>query len=257
VGRGDFNDAILGRVAHRPWPVPDRPWIMQQTWHDLLFAHWPVDVASLRACLPAGLELDLYEGRAWLGIVPFHMSNVGPRGLPPLPWISAFPELNVRTYVRVGEKPGVYFFSLDATSTLAVKTARMLYHLPYFTADMDVVSAGSYVIYRSRRRGPGAALFQAEYGPTGLAGPPEAGSLDEFLTERYCLYVANRAGVLQRLEIHHPPWALHPAEARISVNTMAAAAGLRLPDMPPLLHFSKRQDMVGWPMRRVERSTGL
>jgi uncharacterized protein YqjF (DUF2071 family) len=257
VGSGGFPDSILDAAGHRPWPVPDTPWIMRQTWHDLLFAHWPIDPARLRAAVPAGVEVDLYEGRAWVGIVPFHMSNVTARGVPPLPWISAFPELNVRTYVRAAGKPGVFFFSLDAANPLAVKAARTLFNLPYFAADMEVVSSGSYVIYRSHRRSSQAALFQAEYGPTGLAGPPQAGSLEEFLTERYCLYAPNRAGALRRLEIHHPPWALQPAEARISVNTMAAAAGLSLPDIPPLLHFAKRQDMVGWPIRLVKRPTGL
>ncbi len=254
---GEFNDTILGDVGHRPWPVPSGPWIMKQSWHDLLFAHWPVDAAALQARMPSGVQIDLCEGRAWVGVVPFHMSNVAPRGVPTLPWVSAFPELNVRTYVRVADKPGVYFFSLDAASGLAVKTARMLFNLPYFKADMEVVSSGSYVIYRSRRRGDHTALFQAEYGPTGLAGPPQAGTLEEFLTERYCLYATSRTGALQRLEIHHPPWALQPAEASISVNTMAAAAGLSLPDIAPMLYFSKRQDMVGWPMHRVDRSTGL
>ncbi|MCU1386410.1 MAG: hypothetical protein JWL71_5107, partial [Acidobacteria bacterium] len=108
----DFDDTILADTAHRPWPLPGRPWIMTQTWHDLLFAHWRVDVDELAALIPSGLELDLFSGEAWAGVVPFHMTNVAPRGVPSLPWVSAFAELNVRTYVRVGDKPGVYFFSL-------------------------------------------------------------------------------------------------------------------------------------------------
>lgn len=232
--------------------MPAGPWIMRQTWHDLLFAHWPVSVDMLRAHVPADLEIDLFSGEAWIGVVPFHMTNVTARGLPALPWVSAFPELNVRTYVRVHDRPGVYFFSLDATNPLAVAAARTLFHLPYYTADMQVDIENDRVRYRSRRRS-GDAAFQGEYRPTGPAAPPRAGSLEEFLTERYCLYAADSAFVVHRLEIHHPRWQLQPAAATLAENTMAAAAGLKLPDMAPLLHFSKRQDMVGWPMHRVER----
>ena len=117
----DFNTDIVDVVSHRPWPMPDRPWVMTQTWHDLLFAHWPIDPHEMRPKVPPEFELDLFGGMAWIGIVPFYMTNVAPRGIPSLPWVSEFPELNVRTYVhRGGRDPGVWFFSLDATSLLAV-----------------------------------------------------------------------------------------------------------------------------------------
>jgi uncharacterized protein YqjF (DUF2071 family) len=250
--QNDFNHSILEQVAHRPWPMPDEPWIMTQTWHDLLFAHWPVDADHLRDHVPPGLPLDLYEGQAWVGVVPFHMTNVAPRAVPALPWVSAFPELNVRTYVTVGDRPGVYFFSLDAGNPLAVGAARSLFHLPYFTAAMDVDVTGDRVRYRSHRRSNPSAVFEAEYQPAGPPAPPAPGSLDEFLTERYCLYAVDSAFKLLRLEIHHPPWPLQPAEAHIAENTMAAAAGLQLPSIAPLLHFAKRQDMVAWAMHRLE-----
>jgi uncharacterized protein len=251
----DFNDRILEQVEHRPWPMPESPWIMTQTWHDLLFAHWPVDKVRLASRVPKPLELELYEGEAWLGIVPFRMTNVAPRGVPSLPWVSAFPELNVRTYVRAGDKPGVYFFSLDAGNPLAVAAARTLFHLPYFTATMDIERGGGQVSYRSRRSGSIAvpAELVASYAPTGPAVNAKAGTLEYFLTERYCLYtVDDHAGAL-RLDIHHPPWPLQPAEAVFQVNTMADAAGLRLPSRAPLLHFAQRQDTVAWAPQRVER----
>jgi uncharacterized protein len=221
---------------------------MTQSWHDLLFAHWKVGADMLRTNVPRGLELDLFEGQAWVGIVPFHMTNVAPRGVPALPWVSAFPELNVRTYVRVGSKPGVYFFSLDAASPVAVGVARTMFNLPYYSATMEVKTEGACVRYTSRRGETGGvrAEFAAEYRPTGPAYAATPGSLDYFLTERYCLYTLNDAFELRRLEIHHPPWPLQAAEATIEVNTMAAAAGIRLPSMAPLLHFAKRQDMVAW-----------
>jgi len=247
----DFNDGILTDTGHRPWPMPDGPWVMTQTWHDLLFAHWPVAVDHLRALVPARFELDLFEGRAWLAVVPFHMSNVGPRLVPALPWLSAFPELNVRTYVRVGGKPGVFFFSLDAGNPLAVGAARTLLNLPYYSAEMKVETRDRRVEYASRRLSTPAAEFQASYDHDGAPRPPVAGTLEHFLTERYCLYAVDHGSRPYRLEIHHPRWPLEAADARITANTMAAAAGIPLPDVPPILHFSKRQDVVCWAPERI------
>ena len=219
---------------------------MTQTWHDLLFAHWTVDPADLRAKVPAAFELDLFDGHAWIGIVPFRMTNVAPRGVPSLPLISEFPELNVRTYVRVDNRPGIYFFSLDAGSGIAVQTARALLNLPYHTASMTVSHAASAVDYKSARMADPAAELIATYEPAGSPFNAAAGSLEYFLTERYCLYHLDHGGVPYRLEIHHPPWPLQPASARFARNTMAAVNGLTLPSGPPLLHFAKRQDMVAW-----------
>ena len=226
--------------------MPDRPWAMTQTWHDLLFAHWPLDAAVLREIVPADFPLDLFDGRAWVGIVPFQMTNVAPRGVPSLPWISEFPELNVRTYVRVGDRPGVYFFSLDAGSAVAAQAARTLLNLPYHAATMSVRANGDRVEYESRRGDSGAAEFVAEYGPTGPVFRAAAGTVEHFLTERYCLYHRNHRGVPYRVDIHHPPWPLQAARARFTRNSMAAANGFMLPHDDSLLHFAKRQDTVAW-----------
>jgi hypothetical protein len=233
--------------------MPDGPWMMTQTWNDLLFAHWPVDTRALAEKLPPGLDLDLFDNQAWLGIVPFHMTNVSPRGVPALPWVSAFPELNVRTYVRVGDRFGVYFFSLDAANPLAVGVARTMFRLPYFTAAMKVDVHAGEVQFQSRRTSDkgAAAELVVTYRPAGSAFNAEAGSLEYFLTERYCLFTTDERGDVLTVEIHHPPWPLQPAEATITVNTMADAAGVRLPSMAPVLHFAKRQDMVAWPITRV------
>jgi len=221
---------------------------MTQTWHDLLFAHWPVDHRRLRERVPSAFELDLFDGVGWVGIVPFHITNVAPRGVPSLPWISEFPELNVRTYVRVRNRPGIYFFSLDAGSTLAVRAARTLLNLPYFSASMTVRPQADGLEYESRRKdNSSAARLSATYRPVGTRFQAVYGSLEYFLTERYCLYNVDHHGAAYRLEIHHPPWPLQAADAEFAHNTMADAAGLPLPDMKPLLHFSKRQDMVAWP----------
>ena len=248
-----FNYDILTITGHRPWPMPSSPWVMTQTWNDLLFAHWPVDAAALREKIPSGFELDEFEGQAWVGVVPFYMTNVSPRGVPNLPWMSEFAELNVRTYVRVGGDPGVYFFSLDAANPVAVGAARTMFHLPYFSADMTVEERDGWIHYESRRSSASAppGEFVARYRPTGNARPPVKGTLDYFLTERYCLFTVDSSYHACRADIHHPPWPLQLAEAQISVNTMADAAGIRLPVVAPLFHFSKRQDMVAWMLRRV------
>ena len=248
----DFNYEILDETAHRPWPMPESPWLMTQTWHDLLFAHWPVDAAQLRDKVPAPFDIDTFDGQAWLGIVPFRMTNVAPRAVPALPWLSAFPELNVRTYVRVGERAGVYFFSLDATNPVAVGVARLLVHLPYFTASMECIDRDGWIRYRSERTNKGTpARFVGRYHPVGSAAPPARRALEYFLTERYCLFTTDGSGTPYTLDIHHPPWPLQNARAVIEENTMADASGIRLPAIAPLLHFSRRQDMVAWKLEKL------
>jgi uncharacterized protein YqjF (DUF2071 family) len=251
---GGFDDAIVDSTAHRPWPMPPRPWLMTQSWHDLLFAHWRVEASALRRVVPAALELDLFDHEAWLGVVPFRMTNVALRGTPALPWISAFPELNVRTYVRVADRPGVYFFSLDAVRWLAVAAARTLLNLPYFSADMRVERHGDGLRYDCTRRRDPAARFTATYEPLGAAFAPSSGSIEHFLTERYCLYHHDRRGRPYRLEIHHRPWPLQRARATITANTIAASSQLTLTGEPVLLHFARRQDVVTWAPARL---TGL
>lgn len=246
---GDFDTAALAQVAHRPWPLPPGPWVMTQSWHDLLFAHWPVAASVIRPLVPASLPIDLHDGAAWLGLVPFRMTNVAPRGAPAVPGLSAFPEMNLRTYVTLEDKPGVYFLSLDASNPIAVAAARAVYRLPYYPARMHVETGGRDVHYRSQRWWS-RARFSAHYAPLGTAAPPVPGTIEHFLTERYCLYTT-RGGRPCRLEIHHAPWPLQRAELEVEANTMAEAAGLRLPDRAPLLHFARRQDMVAWPLQRV------
>ena len=235
---------------------------MRQTWHDLLFAHWPAPVEALRPLVPPDLTIDTFDGRAWLGVVPFRMSDIGARRLPALPWLSAFPELNVRTYVVAQDRPGVWFFSLDAGNPVAVEAARRVYHLPYFNARMrvrsvpltfNVTSPFDWIDYASTRthRGAPPASFAALYRPIGAVYQAQPGTLEHWLTERYCLYAADRAGRLYRGEIHHAQWPLQPGEGEITTNTMASASGVPLPDTPPLLHFARRLDVVVWPLRRM------
>ncbi len=222
---------------------------MAQVWNDLLFAHWPASPETMRPLVPGQLALDAYDGQCWIGVVPFWMSGVRPRATPTIPGLSSFPELNVRTYVTLDGKPGVYFFSLDAGSRLAVWAASAFYHLPYFYADMKVDVAGSEVAYSSTRRRSNAA-FRARYAPVSAIQLRTPGTLEHWLTERYCLYTVHQDRVY-RCEVHHAPWPLQDASAQMSVNTMPAAAGIHLPDEPPLLHFSKQQNVLVWPLQPV------
>ena len=222
---------------------------MVQIWHDLLFAHWPIPPEVMRQHVPAELPLDVFDGQAWIGIVPFHMSDVRPRWVPPVPGLSRFPELNVRTYVTLDNKPGIYFFSLDAANLPAVWAARTFYHLPYFHAKMRVHVAGDDITYSSRRL-QGKAELEGNYQPVTPVRLRERESLEYWLTERYCLYTLHR-GQVYRCEIQHRPWPLQDASAHFQKNTMAAAADIVLPNANPLLHFSKRQEVLIWPLTRV------
>jgi uncharacterized protein YqjF (DUF2071 family) len=244
--------ATLGETAHRPWPPPERSWILGQTWDDLLFAHWRVPEEQLRAHVPEELALDTHEGEAWLGITPFRLTGLRGRGLLPLPVVSSFLELNVRTYVTCEDKPGIWFFSLDAESQLAVEAARRGYKLPYFRARMSAALREGWLDYSSARSDAKSArrVFNARYRAAGDVFNAEPGSLEWFLTERYCLYTVGERGRLCRAEIHHPPWPLQEAEAEIELNSMPPE-GIELPDEEPLVHYSRRQDVVIWPLESV------
>jgi uncharacterized protein YqjF (DUF2071 family) len=238
--------SVESETEHRRWPLPDEPWVMAQTWDDLLFLHWRVPAEAIAHLVPQGLEVDQYDGTAWLGVTPFVLTGFRLRGTVPLPGLSTFPELNVRTYVTAEDKPGIWFFSLDAASRLAVEGARRAYKLPYFHARMSAERRGDRVEYSSERADASGRRFAASYRPVGDVFNAERDSLEWLLAERYCLYAVDR-GRLHRAEIHHPHWPLQDAEADVRTNTMAPP-GLDL-DGAPLCHFARRQDVLIWPLR--------
>ena len=250
--RPDSGPSAAAR-APRPWPAGPGPWIMRMRWDHLLFMHWPVKPDMLRPLVPQRLTIDTYDGQAWVGVVPFRMSRTRGRFMPPIPESSAFPELNVRTYVTAQGKPGVWFFSLDAGSKLAVRGARWAFHLPYFDADMHIETRGEETRYRSSRthRDAPPAEFVGSYRPTGEIFRASVGSLEDFLTARYCLYAADRKQRLYRADINHVPWPLQAAQAEVECNTMARAAGIELPDCKPLLHYASVLDVVAWMIKRI------
>jgi uncharacterized protein YqjF (DUF2071 family) len=237
---------IIDRTAHRPWPLPQAPWVLFMRWHDLLFLHWPVDAGLMRSLISPEVELETYEGLAWLGIVPFRMTGVRPRCTP---FSLAVAELNVRTYVKSTGRSGVWFFSLDADSRLAVRAARAL-GLPYYDARMSVRSDGTAVEHRSfriHRKAP-AAEFVASYRPVGPIFNAVPGTFDHWLTERYALYGARKPSKVVYGEIHHQPWPLQRAELELRKNTVAEALGIQLPHQDPVCHFARYQEVVAWPI---------
>jgi hypothetical protein len=250
----------LARVDHRPWPLPPGRWTWRQSWCDLLFAHWPVPHAALRPHVPAGLTLEEFDGAAWIGVVPFRMEGVMRRPLPDLPGLSAFPELNVRTYVERDGRPGVWFLSLDAANRLAVWAARRFFHLPYHFAAMSLRESSDDITYMSRRRAASNSdtagesenvRFEATYRLESEVYESQPGTLEHWLTERYCLYAQSPDGALHTTDVHHLPWPLQKASAEIAVNEMLRPWRIELPDVPPLLHFARRLDVIVWSSRRL------
>ncbi|MDP2315505.1 MAG: DUF2071 domain-containing protein [Pseudomonadota bacterium] len=222
-----------------------------QLWRELLFLHWWVPVDALRPLVPARLGLDLWEGRALVGLVPFRMEHVRPSWLPDV-LSQDFLETNLRTYVHLdGDAPGVYFFSLEASSWLAVQAARAGWGLPYHYADMAMSETADERGYTSVRRSDPAARLDVRCRVGAPLGPSAPGTLEEFLLERYYLYV-ERDGVLSRGQVHHTPYPTVAAEARHCEEGLVAAAGLPAPNRPPdLVHASPGVDVEVFALGRV------
>lgn len=250
MGVGDLlqsakrQGSTLSEVSERPWPLPESPWLVGQTLVDQLFVHYRVPLEELRAHVPDTLEVQEHSGSAWLGVTPYAVTGLRVRGLLALPFVSSFLGLNVRTYVARDDKPGIWFFSLDASSRLDVEAARRIYKLPYFSSRISLVRAGGRIAYEcSRDEGK---AFSGTYAADGAVFDAVPGSLEHFLVERYCLYVEH-GEKLYRADIHHAPWPLQPAKAEIDLNTMPPS-GIAIADDEPVLHYSARQDVVIWPL---------
>lgn len=235
-------------ASHRPWALPNLPWTMKQIWSDLLFAHYPITFEALRKLVPEALHLDSYDGMCWIGIVPFRMSGVRLRGVPPIPGTDRFPELNVRTYVTLNGKPGVYFFSLDAANWVAVKGAKTIYHLPYWYSDAEIKSSGTNIEFKSKRLHDPEIELACSYRPISEPFQATKGSFEEWLVERYCFYTLNPSGVPLRCDILHAPWVLQKAEAEFKHNTILSKQGIAVESDLPILHFAKKIEVRAWPL---------
>ncbi len=244
----------LSQLAHRPWPIPASAWTWRQNWYDLLFAHWPIPASEVRRLVPEELTVQEFNGTSWVGVVPFRMTGVMRRPFPDLPWVSAFPELNLRFYVERDGMPGVWFASLDATNALAVWSARRFFHLPYHHARIDFQPDAATAGFRfrsTRARGEPPVTFEAAYHPISDPFLAEKGSLEAFLTERYCLYSRSPTGRLYRAHVHHVPWPLQLAHATIDAAQLVRPHGLTLDGPPALTHFSRGVDVVVWSLERL------
>lgn len=242
------QESIRLKMRERPKGLP----IGHMNWGKLLFMHWPIPAAALRPLIPERLTIDTFAGSAWIGVVPFTMWGVRPSFFPLAPGMSRFHELNVRTYVHLDGVPGVWFHSLDAASRLAVWGARTFFHLPYFNAAMNLQQEGERINYTSTRTHKGAppARFQATWEIGEPLPQSEPGSLDFFLTERYCLYAAKGEKVFC-MKIGHAPWPLHRANLIDYDSTMIEAHGLPTPQTEPLLHYAEALYVQGWPIRKM------
>jgi uncharacterized protein len=251
------HDAI-DRIS--PTLEPDQPVLLHQNWHHLLFLHWEVPVAELQALLPLRLTADTFEGKAYVGLVPFTLTGVRPIMVPPLPWISSFHEVNVRTYVHCeGRDPGVWFFSLDASSSIAVAAARAAYKLPYFGADIDFhVHPGAFPTidfdsHRTDERGAMPADVHVRYKPMeGPVTPAAPGTLEHFLVERYILYAENEQRDLYRARVHHQPYPVQRVEVSGLQETLIWAAGIKRSEQPAYSHYASEVNVNVYPLERVD-----
>lgn len=243
---------------HRLSPRPDGPWVIAQEWHHVLFLHWPVKAGSLRPRVPAPLEIETRDGHAWVSVIPFAMRRLRPRGLPALPWLSSFPQLNVRTYVTLEGRPGIFLLHVAAGSRLAVTIARSLFHLPYHRGRLALREESEGWIFTCRPRGgrqtcegESPLSFAARYRPEGSAFRPEPGSLEHWLSERFRYYTAGPDGRIDRGEIDHPPWTLQPARLDTLEGVWPDAFGIQSDRAPALAYYSRRQHAISWLPKRV------
>jgi uncharacterized protein YqjF (DUF2071 family) len=242
-----------------PTLEPDQMVVMHQNWHHLLFLHWEIPPEALQALVPPQLTIDTYQGQAYVALVPFTITGVRTVLTPPLPWISSFHEVNVRTYVHhEGRNPGVWFFSLDAASALAVAAARAMYHLPYFDADMSLHAGdGAFpeITFDSKRtdhRGQLPANAHVRYQPgEGAVQPAQLGSLEHFLVERYILYAQDDRHTLYRARVHHQPYPVQCVELLGLEETLVWAAGIRRPESAPLQHYAREVNVKVYGLEKV------
>jgi len=237
---------------------------MRQKWRELLFVHWPVPAEVVRPLVPPQLDLDLFEGMAYLGLVPFTMTGVRPVGLPPVSGLSSFHETNVRTYVHVKDRdPGVWFFSLDAANSCAVRFARTFFHLPYHRAQMFLereltgpTGQSTTIVYAGVRRWPSPlpASYAIRATPTGVVQPAQPGTLEHFLVERYILYTLWQ-GCLYQGRVYHTAYPLQTAQILSLDETLLLAAGFQRPSTAPLAHFATGVDVEVFALRRQRQGS--
>ncbi|WP_144460617.1 YqjF family protein [Siminovitchia fortis] len=243
---------IYNKSAHRPLPLPPNNWIMRQAWRDVLFLHWPIQPEQLRPFIPSLLEIDTYDGAAWIGIVAFRMEGIYFRGLSFFSVVAPFSEVNVRTYVKYKGKPGVFFISLDVNDWASLNIAKRWYRLPYHSADIAIRRKGSTIFYESVRKNQ-PARFEGCCTPKQEEFFAANGTLEHFLTEKYCFYTAGNKTDVFHGDIHHPPWPLQRAEFQTERNTLFSPLNLDISGEAPIVHFSKGVDSLMWNVMKLKK----
>ncbi|MFC6602234.1 YqjF family protein [Ectobacillus funiculus] len=243
---------IMNDIAHRSWPLPSKYWIMRQTWRNLLFLHWPIPLEKLRPHIPSPLQIDTFNGSAWLGVILFVLEGIYPRGISAVSLTPKFPEINVRTYVKYEGKPGIYFMSIDVENWASLKIAKRWYRLPYHSAQISFQKEGQTFHFHSTRKGNANTpiSFKGKYAPVSEIYFPKKGTVDHWLTERYCLYSSNDGVNIYCGEIHHRPWPLQKAAIEIVRNTLFTAFHFDLSEVKPIAHFSTGVDSLMWNIKK-------
>lgn len=244
---------LLNDIIHRPYPLPSKNWIMRQTWKNVLFLHWPIPLEKLRPHIPTSLQIDTYKGTAWLGIILFVLEGIYPFGLSSISLTPKFPEINVRTYVTYNGKPGIYFLSIDVDNWASLKIAKHWYHLPYHSAHISFQKEGeSFHCHSVRRENRNDPLsFHCKYASVSDVYAPKEGTLDHWLTERYCFYSSNNGVSIYCGEIHHQPWPLQKAKIELVNHTLFTPFHFDLPEEKPVIHFSPGVDSLMWNIKKI------
>lgn len=245
-----MNFAFIDNTAHRPYPLPSSKWIMRQNWRNVLFLHWPVELRSLRLFIPSALEIDTFDGVAWLGVVLLETVGTYARGLPFVSIAPTFQGVNVRTYVRYKNKPGLYFLSLDANHWSTYTVARKWFRLPYYPAQITIEEKERGFDFQSTRKGTRVS-FEGSHTPIRGSKTTEKGTLEHWLTERYCQYSTMNDRDMYSSEILHAPWSLQPVNVEIRKNTLFLPYHLNFLNLDPISHFSTGVDALMWNIKKV------
>jgi hypothetical protein len=230
-------------TAHRPWPLPEAPWAQAQTRRDVLLAYWPVALGELARLLPPELAVDTFGGEAWLGISAYRVTGLRVRGLPPLPGLSSFPQLEVFACVTLDDRPGVWLCSLETPKGLIVEAVKRAHRLPAYRARVSAVPAAGGIRFEVDRDG---LELRTWYAGVGAAAAPQPGTLEAFLAERFALYTAD-GGRLYRAELHHPPWLLRRADVTVETATLSPLAL----EGAPAAWYAEVQDVLLWPLEEL------
>ncbi|MBW8348799.1 DUF2071 domain-containing protein [Bacillus sp. IITD106] len=242
---------VLQKTEHRPYPLPSKYWIMRQKWRDVLFMHLPIKPEKLQPYIPSAIEIDTFDGYAWLGVVVFKIDGIYPRGFPPVSIRPAFPEINLRTYVRCNDKPGIYFLSLDVDDWTSYTLAKRWLHVPYHPAKISIQKKKQSYQFESIRNRNNQIICKGSYTPLSGIYYPENMTLDHWLTERYCFFSNDIKSNIYCLDIHHTPWPLQKAVSDIYTNKLFSPFHFDLTDGTPIFHYSKGVDALVWNIKKL------